>query len=395
MKGNFILPLVLCAILCALGSCDNPQRIISADKINQPDVSSIKPTLKVYIENSGSMYGYMCDGSQLKDAIFDYVSDLNGCTKTSKLYYINSDVIPFKGSLEHYIKSLSPSTFKKAGGNYLNTDISELIHKIISNTNDTIVSMFVSDCILDLPAADSKKFLNTCRISIKNAINEGRKRIPDLGVEVLKMTSDFEGNYYYPNGAVEKIQGKRPYYIWIFGSRKVLANLNKHVPFDGLTKYGFEGIIAFTGKVDVPYEVTSTSKTSQILNPRNGNYIAVIRADFGATLQPDVAIQDPSNYSVSNSSIKVDAVRPIKGNDGCTHGIEVIIPKGVQIVQGKLTFNMPKIPDWVNKSNDETGVNVKGNMTKTTGIGHLIQGIADAYKNDDVSTDFSFTLKRK
>lgn len=32
-------------------------------------VPSKQPALKVYIENSGSMDGYMCDGSQLKDAI--------------------------------------------------------------------------------------------------------------------------------------------------------------------------------------------------------------------------------------------------------------------------------------------------------------------------------------
>ena len=57
-----------------------------------------KPYLKVFIENSGSMDGYMCDGSQLKDAIYDYVSDLNRYTEKTELYYINSDTIPYKGS---------------------------------------------------------------------------------------------------------------------------------------------------------------------------------------------------------------------------------------------------------------------------------------------------------
>ena len=32
--------------------------------------------LNVYVENSGSMNGYMCNGSNLKDAVYDYVSDL-------------------------------------------------------------------------------------------------------------------------------------------------------------------------------------------------------------------------------------------------------------------------------------------------------------------------------
>ena len=34
------------------------------------------PQIKVYIENSGSMDGYMGDGSQLKDAVYSYVSSL-------------------------------------------------------------------------------------------------------------------------------------------------------------------------------------------------------------------------------------------------------------------------------------------------------------------------------
>lgn len=83
---------------------------------------------------------------------------------------------------------------------------------------DTSVSIFISDCILDLPVSNSQKFLSRCQISIKNAINEGRNKIPDLGVEIIKMTSDFNGKYYYPNGGIEKLKDvKRPYYIWILG----------------------------------------------------------------------------------------------------------------------------------------------------------------------------------
>ena len=40
------------------------------------------------------MDGYMCDGSQLKDAVSDYISDLNRNTSATELYYINSKVIP-------------------------------------------------------------------------------------------------------------------------------------------------------------------------------------------------------------------------------------------------------------------------------------------------------------
>lgn len=41
------------------------------------------------------MDGYMCDGSQLKDAVYDYISDLNRNTSSTELYYINSKIIPY------------------------------------------------------------------------------------------------------------------------------------------------------------------------------------------------------------------------------------------------------------------------------------------------------------
>lgn len=53
------------------------------------------------------------------------------------------------------------------------------------------------------------------------------------------------------------------------------------------------------------------------------------------------------------------------------------------------------MPSWVSESNDDTGANIQENLNKTTGIKYLIQGVADAYKNEKVSTTFNFNVKRK
>lgn len=398
LKGEkifVILPLAICIILGAFSGCTHDKIEISSEEVISP-INTMKPVLRVYIENSGSMDGYMSNGAQLKDAIFDYVSDLNGYTEKTELYYINSKTIPFVGNVEHYVKTMTPATFKKAGGNLSNSDIGTMIGTVLNNMNDSTVCMFISDCILDLPAADAQKFLNNCRISIKNAINEGRKRIPNLGVEVLKMTSDFNGKYFYQNGLVENlIDVKRPYYIWIFGDSNVLANLNSEVPFSGLKKYGFEDLVSFTKKVNVPYDIKNKAITSPVINPIKGNYIATIRADFRATLHPEIEIQNPSNYSFNNPSLLIETIQPITAKDSYyTHFITIVIPKGVKIAQDNLIFNAPKIPNWVSESNDETGQDIKSNLTKTTGIKHIIEGVADSYKKDNISTNFKFTIKR-
>ena len=215
MNKNSKIFLAILAILSttSLLGCGG-DKIIVGSETNTSPISNQKPDLNVYIENSGSMDGYMCDGSQLKDAVFDYVSDLSVCSDTTSLNYINNRIIPYKGSLEQYIKTMTPTTFQKAGGNHSNSDLGEMLKIILQEMTDTSVSIFISDCILDLPVSNSQKFLSRCQISIKNAINEGRNKIPDLGVEIIKMTSDFNGKYYYPNGGIEKLKDvKRPYYI--------------------------------------------------------------------------------------------------------------------------------------------------------------------------------------
>lgn len=388
---------IVLLVLFSIGISSCRKKIeVNAESMNTI-VKSQLPALQVYIENSGSMDGYMCDGSQLKDAIYDYISDLNRYTSTTELCYINSKIIPYDGNLTSYIKDLNPTAFRQAGGNRANTNLGNIIASVLETVNDTTVAIFVSDCILDLPSKDAKDFLANCEIRIKDEIINAQKRIPDLGVEVLKLSSDFNGRYFYTNGTVEVLKDvKRPYYIWVFGDKNYLSKLNALVPFSQLAKYDLSGIVAFANQSNVPFDIFNNSLTSKIIVPAHGDYHITIQADFRTTLQPDGVIQDKGNYTFNNSTIVVDGIYPISdAKSKYSHFIRFTIPKGTNIAQDCLTFNTPKIPSWVSETNDETGVNIQENINKTTGIKYLIQGVADAYKNEKVSTSFNFNVKRK
>lgn len=378
-----------------LQSCSSGNIEVSSNPVKVKE-NKTKPTINVYLENSGSMDGYMCDGSQLKDAVYDYLSEINGYSKTIRLNYINSCVIPFKGSINQYIKTLTPASFHAAGGNTSSSDMATMITTIIEQLDDSSVAIFISDCILDLPVSDSQKFLSNAQIAIKNAINEGRKRVPDLGVEILRLSSDFSGKYFYPNGQIDTLSNvKRPYYIWIIGKNSLLAELNKNVPLTDLEKHGFENMVAFNRKVEIPFDIKNKSLASQSITPANGNYTTVIRADFGATLQPETEIQNAKNYSFTNDMIKVESVKPIVADKNqYTHYITFNIPASMTIAEERLSFEMPGVPKWVREYNDETGKNINDNLEKTTGIKSLIGGVADAYKKDLVSAEFKFKVKR-
>lgn len=60
-----------------------------------------------------------------------------------------------------------------------------------------------------------------------------------------------------------------------------------------------------------------------------------------------------------------------------------------------MILKAPQMPNWVFESNDENGKNVNDNLNKTTGIKYLIEGVADAYKKDNILTSLKFTVKRK
>lgn len=390
------LSIILISVLFGIfTSCSSKIEVSS-----EPVVSTLKndkPVLNVYIENSGSMDGYMCNGSELKDCVYDYISDLNRYTDETNLNYINSTVIPYKGDLKTYIKTLNPNSFKLAGGNRSNTELDVVIGKVLENVTDSSVCILVSDFILDVPSKDAQNFLNNTAISIKDEIISAQKRVPNLGVEILKFSSKFNGKYFYPNGTVEELKDvKRPYYIWIFGDKDYLAQLNTDVPFSQLVKYDLKGIASFTNKSNVPFEIKNQSGTSQVVVPAHGDYHVMIRADFRSTLQPDGVIQDTSNFSFNNNTIQINGIYPISDKkESYTHFIKFTIPKGTQIAQEMLTFSSPKMPSWVSASNDDTGANINDNLDKTTGIKYLIQGVADAFRSETICTTMQFNVKRK
>lgn len=394
---SIAIPLILLVVfLCAFFGCGGKKIEVS---VIEENVSSLRldfPNVKVFIENSGSMDGYMCDGSQLKDAIYAYVSDLNDHSDTTELYYINSTVIPYKGNLNSYIKDLNPQSFCQAGGNRANTDLGDIMAKVLKNIDDTTVAIFVSDCILDLPSKDATKFLTNCEIRLKDEIVNARKRVSDLGVEILQLTSDFNGYYYYPGGEKKILKDvKRPYYMWIIGDKNYLAKLNKDVPLSGLKSHGLNNNVVFTNKSVVPFEIKNRTLSGTVVNSNHGDYQVTIRADFLTTLQPDDVITNVNNFSFNNSNIKVESVNTIskESSTGYTHYINFTIPKGTNVADECLTLKCNQLPNWVSESDDTTGIGDGENIT--TGIKSLIQGVKNAYKGENVCAEMKFEVKRK
>ena len=398
---NHACILILCGISALfLHSCSREIRIEAnkTERNDTPTESTLglnKTTLRLYLENSGSMDGYMCDGSGLKNAVYSYASDLSQHTCTSELYYINTKTIPYRKELRSYIKELTPFSFRQAGGNRTSSDIESILASITKDVNDTTISILVSDCILDLQVKDSKKFLEGTKISIKNIISQKLRSMPNLGIEILKMESEFEGKYYYQDGGTDFLTDvKRPYYLWIFGNKNILAELNQLHPIDDIG-YGYQNSVSFAKQTKLAYEVTNYHSTGQICKPsKNGNYQIRIYANFKPSLIEKDKISNPANYSSTSPDIKITGIEPIKNKaTQYTHIINVEINKNTNIKNASINFELSKIPEWVEETNDTTGANIRQNIDRTTGIKYLIDGVAEAYGDKQAQASFPFSIE--
>lgn len=395
MNKKFLIPIVICTIIviAVISTCVGGGSKIKLqwNAVLPPEEINDSIELKVYVENSGSMDAYMCAGSNLKDAVFDYVSDLKRLTTSCSLYYINSKVILYNGELKSYIKDLTPQSFARAGGNRGNTDLRDIIEKIIRANGKQTVSVFVSDCILDIPE-NAIDFFGNCQVSIKNTFNEALSATPDLGVEIIKLDSKFDGYWYCGHNRELLKDAKRPYYIWIIGSQKYLAEFNKKVPVENIIG-GIKEYSAYAAPQKIPFDM---NRSTYVTN-HSGKINVEILVNLRGSLQNSDLYKNTAQYKSANpSQVTVISVCEITdASSPYSHVITLEIDNPETLKLETLTFSYPYLATWVSNSDDTTGTNVKENLDRTTGLMALIKGVAEAYKNSTTYGSVSFELKNK
>lgn len=354
-------------------------------------VSSCK--LKVFIENSGSMDGYMCPGSELKDAVYGLISDFSSNVDTTETNFLNTTIIPYHGDISSYNQALNSVSFTRAGGERGYSDISEMLNNILSQSDDKTISLFVSDCILALPNGNASKYYVTKQIDICNVFKKHLKKCPSFGVVIMQLESQFDGGYYNLDGT-QHLVGNRPYYIWLMGPQDAIGKLLKNSPLSNMKGGGYKNIVSFSTTKDVPYEITNRygkkkSDESCEATLSSDKKIIKILADFSSTLQDDKYLSDISHYKTLNSGIQVASVMKVN-NKNYTHELTVEIDKNSKPTAENITL-LWQLPQWVNNTNDDSCVDIKNNMQKTSGIKYLIGGIADAYRDYQILAGIKFT----
>ena len=408
-------------------SCNNGNENSGAIK-SKRSVNSEKPAseinkkvnFNIYIENSGSMDGYISQPSEFKDVLRSFTSDIPTYFNSNPgFYFVNNngpcEQFPKNPTPDYskFITDLSPINSKSncpPGGNSSIDDIIDLSTKKMKNS----ISIVFSDCILS--------YENTRQDGAKSAqanikMKMAKKIISqNLSTIVIKFNSKFKGPYYNEsNGGTKILVSKiinRPYYALIFGETAYLKYLLSKINF---SKYpGFEAsytLLANNKKIKPKSIITYKNKIGSFNPVYPASNMKIINAeekkgstDFQFSINLNLNdlpfqndfLMEKSNYFIDNN-FKVVSIEKLDDTDGYSHTVTFKTNSLKQT--SKLNFGINySIPSWVDKTGSDKDDNPSDltQQKQTFGFKYLMLGLSEAYvaKNDDLQLKIPITINK-
>lgn len=384
-----------------------------------PAVSKIK-TLKFYFENSGSMDGYVNGHYDIQTVLRELVYALESKSESQKYSFFNTEPHPQGGQSDAFLKKLNIAGIKI--GDRSTSDLNLILETVLQNTKDEEISVLVTDGIYSVKAGSPADILGQLKSESVRTFYKFKDRLEksDLQTLLIKLNSQYKGDYYPAIGGKIPIDQKRPYYIWVFGTSERLGMLRKEVKFSGLPGYinhvvfqashaksPYYSIHPYYGKKGgfrperterVVEQVTSVTHAEK--DSRDKIFQISVGVDMSNVTTEEAYLLDPSNYKVSDSKYKIKEVIPASELTG--KNADAISGTSISHIITLETKQFPvadlgiallnKMPSWIEESHSEDDLKIKGDTNTTLGFKYLIDGIAKAYQKKAVSAEY-FNIK--
>ncbi|MGJ8744907.1 hypothetical protein [Polaribacter sp.] len=391
----------------------------------QPHKISKINKVNFYFENSLSMNGYL-NGDNFQqtvrrillnvdqDSLSTYFVNTKEYTQTNLKKKIADKKIATSGIGNSDHKFIFTNAIKKAKGNNLSIVITDGIYSM-KDGNISLVEIDIED-------------------AFKKALKQN-----ELETVVLKMTSNFKGRYYSESCKKKggtQIDQVRPYYILLFGNKKVIDKaLNEIVVIEDLEGFDEQARFLITKDLKINYSVLTkgeekqgeyiVKRSSKLYNVKEiegaekftksglllkNRYLQFgVAVDYSTLSIPSNYLINPINYSIENNTgYKVDEIKTVedlsknsqtykwiqdlnkKGNMNYTH---VLVVKAKSDLYGDLKVNLEmNFPSWISKTGSENDCEIKDDSSTTFAFDRLMNGISKAYKKVNNRNNF-FELK--
>ncbi|MDN5289031.1 MAG: hypothetical protein JWR38_5305 [Mucilaginibacter sp.] len=383
--------------------------------------------VNVYLENSASIDGYVNGSTTFKDAIYSLLGDIsiNNYCDSLNLNYINKTVtftrqMAGAAAIHDFIQTLTPDSFRRRGGNRGSSDLKEVMSTVLGRTNENNASILVSDFVFSPGRrVNAHDYLAGQSIGIKVDFANKLKHF-DLSVLAIQLISDFAGYYYDQMDKPTMMHCRRPYYIWIMGSRTQLRTIIKSGTIERiragyLHKLLIQGTrIPFAPNYKILYAdkigafrlpnsalgpITDARASTQ---PRTRNKFGFhVAVDFSESLQDAAFFLDTTNYRHNdNYSLRAEQISSNTADPslkGFTHQLHLMT---TALRPEKLTISVKAgVPVWVKYTTSENDQRINSDLQeqqKTFGLQYVVDGMYDAfdqvYGNNAISS-FDIIIK--
>lgn len=404
MKKWIPLIIVVAAVIIIVGIANVGKSKDNAGR--HAENKAIKFNTHIYIENSGSMDGYVNGNTEFKDAIDHVLVMLNTTYGSPEISFVNSQILPtgLSKDITQFSRQLSPSSLHV--GDTGSSNINNIFNMILNKTDDNTVSVLVSDCVYSINGNDAGGLLahekNLTQGAFMGAI---KKRNNDLATIVLQCSSNFDGYYYDMNDKPILYHGRRPFYMIFVGKTAYIKDLYAKIELDREhmdnlmnsymissqeVDYGFDSASIITDEYTSNIDRIKPDKNdlgiSSMELEGNGKFTMAVGFDASAIFVDKSYLTDKNNYSVDPQNVKIKTIGLVDKNSAAYGDCSSFAsPYYIQFEcagqPSDITLSLDyKMPKWVydSSTDNDSGRVPKENVT--FGISYMIEGISEAYR---------------
>lgn len=402
---------------------------------NEQLISEKGHKVNVYIENSGSMNGYVSGATEFKEAIRDLLVVLKYRydEENIKINFINSAIYPtaIHTDLAGFSKNLNTKTFKVGDTN--SSDINNIFKQILSKTSENTISILLSDCIYSIQGSKTEELLSDQKSLTKDAFLSKFKTKERVITSLIKLNSSFNGIYFDKDNRKTVLNGEhRPYYMAIMGSDNATNYFNSKIELNREKVSGYQESYTFvfenysqvmyysiinteydSGRYKSDRDFSDSNsvrgiKDVEIADRNSTNLIVSVAVDLSDIPLDSSYILNKNNYTIKNSNYKIKGIFPFVEKDIKPNSLRMltnakakpthyIVFESLTPSVSDLTFILKKqIPSWVDETNTNDDSKIKDNLNKTFGIKYLFEGIHEAYGLESGNSNYlELTIKIK